>query len=287
MVIGASGYLGSNIVNYLKKRHRVIAAFNRNIIPFPGVSHFTYMLNDRDYMKRMITLLKPDAIIYCAGINDFVECSRFPRLAEAINSFGPVVISGAADTISQRFIYLSSAYVYDGRKGNFSEGDVVLPQTIFGKSKLAGENYVRGKFITYSILRMSPIFGLGSIYHISAFDRIRIKLERGERVELPDNEIHSFLFLDIVLQAIDWLVTSEGQNKTYNLGGLTKLSWFQFGVLIAESLGLDPSLVVPIKAQFDGDVDFSMNGSELVKQLQIDPLILEQGLDLLKQQLIR
>jgi dTDP-4-dehydrorhamnose reductase len=286
LVIGASGFMGSNIVNHLRKRHRVVAAFNRNIIKYPGLSHYMYVLNDRDYMKRMITIVKPDVIIYCAGINDFVECHKKPRVAEAVNSFGPVVISAASDTVPHRFVFLSSAYVYDGRKGNFSEGDVVLPQTGYGKSKLAGENYVRSKFLSYTILRFSPVFGIGSIYHPSLFDRIRIRLERNERVELAKNEVHSFLSMGIALRAVEWAVTGETTNKTYNLGGLTKLSWFDFGVMVAESLGLDSSLVVPAKGNFDEDVDFSLNGSELVRTLQIDPLILEQGLDLLKQQMV-
>lgn len=287
MVVGASGYMGSNIVNYLRQRHKVIAAFNRNVIQFPGVSHFIYMLSERDYLKRMVTLLKPDVIIYCAGITDFMECASKPQLADAINSSGPIAVDSAADTLPHRLIVLSSAYVYDGKKGNFTEQDVVMPQTVFGKSKSAGENYIRGKCLSYSILRFAPVYGIGSIYHRSIVDQIRIKLQRGEKVELAENEMHSFLSMEVALKAIEWIATNETQNKTYNLGGLTKLSWFDFGIAFAESFGFDPKLIVPVKAQFDGDVDFSLNGSELVRQLKVDPLVLEQGFDLLKQQLIR
>ncbi len=274
-------------MEHLRKRHKVIAAFNRNVIRFPGVSHFMYMLAERDYMKRMVTLVKPDVIIYCAGVSDFMECATKPQIAEAVNSFGPVVIAAAADSLAHRFIFISTSYVYDGRKGNFIESDVVAPQTIYGKSKLAGENYVRSKLVSYTILRFSPVFGVGSIYHQSLFDKIRLKLQRGQPVELADKEVHSFLSLDIALKAIEWAATIETQNRTYNLGGLTKLSWFEFGKVFAQSFGFDPNLIIPGKGSFEDDVDFSLNGSELVRQLQIDPLILEQGLDLLKQQLIR
>lgn len=287
LVIGASGYLGSNVVAYLHKRHKVIAAFNRHVIKFPGVSHFMYLLSERDYMKRMISLIRPDVIIYCAGMNDFLECAQKPQIAEAVNAFGPVVIAAAADTHPHRFIYLSSCYVYDGKKGNFTEAEVVLPQTVYGKSKLAGENYVRAKILSSTILRFSPIYGIGSIFHPSVFDQIRFKLQRGQTVELPVKEVHSFLSMEIALKAIEWAVVSEGLSRTYNLGGLTKLSWFEFGQLIAASFGFDPNLIVPGKGSFDEEVDFSLNGSDIVRQLQVDPLILEQGLDLLKQQLIR
>jgi dTDP-4-dehydrorhamnose reductase len=285
--VGASGFLGSNIVNHLRKRHKVIAAFNRHIIRFPGVSHVLFSLADRDYLKRMLTLFRPDAIVYAAGINDFVECHKRPQHAELVNSHGPAAIAAAADTVPHRFIYLSSAYVFDGRKGNFVESDVVLPGTSFGKGKLTGENYVRSKFLDYTILRFSPIFGIGSIYHPSEFDKMRMRLQRGERIEMATNEIHSFLALSVALKAIEWAIVSETQSKTYNLGGLTKLSWHEFGIMVAESLGFDKNLIVPVKGQFDDNVDFSLNGSELIRRLQIDPLVLEQGLDLLKQQLVR
>lgn len=287
MVVGASGFLGSNIVEHFRKKHRVIAAFNRNLLKFPGVSHCMYTLSDRDYMKRLILLSKPDVIIYCAGINDFLECAKFPQLAEAVNGYGPVFLSAAADTIPHRFIYLSSAYVYDGKKGNYNEIDVVLPDTHFGKGKLAGENYVRSKCLNYTILRFAPIFGIGSIYHQSMFDKLRHKLQMGQSMELPQNEVHSFLSINVALKAIEWAATQETRNHAYNLGGLTKISSYEFGVSVAESLGFDSRNVLPGKSQFEGDVDFSLNGSELVRQLEIDPLILEQGLDLLKQQLIR
>lgn len=286
LVIGASGFLGSNIVMKLKEKHKVVAAFNKNIIQFPGVSHFIYNLGDRDYMKRLYTLVKPDIVIYAAGINDFVECVQKPRITEAINSFGPVVLAQAGDAVSHRFIHLSTSYVFDGKKGNYSEIDVVFPDTSLGKSKLAGENYVRSKAMNYTILRFPPIFGIGSLYRPSYFDRIRMKLERRERVELPTNETHNFLYIDKAIEAINWCILHEARNRTYHLGGLTKLSWYDFGIFIAKSFGFDPSLIIPIRSQFEGEADFSLNGSDLLRQLEVDSLILEQGLDLLKQKLI-
>lgn len=237
-------------------------------------------------MKRMLHMVRPDVIVYCTGITDFKECATKQRLTEAINSFGPIVLAQASDSNAARFIYLSTAYVYDGDKGNFDENDVSLPETEYGKSKLAGENYVRSKFMNYTIFRFAPIFGLGSIYRPSQFDKLRQSLAKKEHVEMPSNELHNFLYIDIALTAIEWAINNETKNKTYNLGGLTKLSWYDFGVHVAKSFGFDPGLIVPTRSEFGLDKDFSVNGSDIVRQLEVDPLILEQSLDLLKQQLI-
>ncbi len=287
LISGASGFVGSNLVNCLRKRHKVIAAFNRSILPFPGVSHTMFSLTDRNYMKRVFMLLKPDVMIYCAGITDLVDCAKRPQTAEAVNTMGAVALSQAADTVPHRLIYLSSAYVYDGKKGNFSEEDVVLPETQFGKGKLAGENFIRAKISMYTIFRFSPLIGSGSIYHPSVVDQIRMKLQRGEQVELPQNEMHSFLALETAMQSIEWAATQETRNATYNFGGLTKLSWYDFGVALAEKLGFDPRLVMPGKGQMESGGDFSLNGTELIRESEIQPLFLEQSLDLFQQQLVR
>lgn len=287
LVIGASGFLGSNVVLHLRKKYKVIAAFHEKIVQYPGVSHVMYSLTDRDYMKRMFMLMKPDFVIYCAGMTDFMECARNPQAADLVNNFGPVAVSAAGDTTPHRLISLSSAYVYDGKKGNFSESDVMFPETQFGKGKLSGENFIRSKSSMYTILRFSPLIGTGTIYHPSLIDKIRMKLQLGERVELPQNEFHSFLSIDIAIKAIEWVIVNESRNNTYNLGGLTKVSWFEFGQMFAERMGFDPALVMPGKGQLDAGGDFSINGSEFIAQSEINPLLLEESLDLFKKQLIR
>ncbi len=289
MVVGASGFVGSTLVTELSKEHKVIALFRKEIMRFPGVSPFAYALEDRDYLKRLMQILKPDFIIYAAGMNDFMECHKKQKHAESINTLGPVVFMGAAETITQRFIFISNCYVFDGKKGSYAEDDVVMADTTLGKTRLAGENYVRGKAQIFSILRCSPLLGLGSYAHPSVFDKMRMALSRQERFELPENETHSFLSTYTLVSAVNWIIKNEAMNETYHLGGLTKLTTYEFGQELAQTLGLDSSLIVPTRGTFqDNDfLDFSLNSSKIVSNSQIDTLVLEQSLDLFKKKLIR
>lgn len=286
LIIGANGFLGSNLVLHLKRRHKVIAAFHRTKISYPGISHAVYMLKDKDYMKRLVTLSQPDVVVYCAGIDDIVECHSNPKPTEAVNSLGPVVISSAADLAPHRFVYLSTAYIYDGVKGNFSESDIVLPPTNYAKQKIAGENYVRSKFLQSTILRLSPVLGIGNYLHPSLIDKIRMRLQLQQEVELINNEQHSFLSMHVFLQVMDWVIGEETKNKTYNLSGLTKMSYYELGIAFAKKFGFDESLILPKKGLFEKEVDFSLNCSEIVKRLQVNPLIIEESLDLLQQELV-
>ena len=263
--------------------------FRKQIVRYEGTSHFVYSFDDRDYIKRLMTVLKPNVIIYAAGINDMLECHLKPKLADMIHSLGPVFFSAAAETVPHRYIYLSTSYVYDGRKGSYVETDVAFTETTLGRSKMAGENYIRGKSPTYTVFRLSPVVGLGSVFHPSFVDRMRNDLAIGKRHEMPENEHHSFLFIDTLLEAVEWAIQHESRNETYNLGGLTKLSTYEFGVELARKLGLDHKLIVPTKGTFKDHafLDFSLNGTKFVKNSQINPLILEESLDLFQKLLVR
>ena len=289
MVVGASGYIGSNIVTALRKEHRVIALFRKEVMRYPGLSHFVYSFEDKDYLKRLMQILKPDFVIYAAGMTDMMDCHKRAKMAEAVNSLGPVVFTAAGETVHSRFIYLSTPYVFDGKRGSYSEVDVVLSETTMGKTKLAGENYVRGKAQNYTVLRCSPIYGLGSYMHPSFTDKLRMTVSRGERYELPENEHHSFLYVGVLMDALRWIIKNEAVNETYHLGGLTKLSTYEFGQDLCRKLGLDAGLLVPTRGHFPDTafLDFSLNSSKFVKNSQVDTLVLEQGLDLFQKLLVR
>ena len=289
MVVGASGFLGSNIVTQLRKEHRVIALFRKDVVRYPGLSHFVYSFEDKDFLKRLMQILKPDFVIYVAGMTDMMDCHRRPKLAESVNALGPVLFNTAGETVHNRFIYISTSYVFDGKRGSYAESDVVLSETTFGKTKLAGENYVRGKAQIFTILRCSPIYGLGSYLHPSFTDRMRMALSRGERFELPENEHQSFLYIGVLMDALRWIVKNEAMNETYHLGGLTKLSTYEFGQDMCRRLGLDAGLLVPTRGHFPDTafLDFSLNSSKFVNASQIDTLVLEKGLDLFQKLLIR
>lgn len=288
MVIGATGFLGSNIVLHLRKKHKVIALFRRQVIRYEGVNTFHYSFDDIDYMKRLMAILKPGIIIYASGVNDLMECHLKPQLADAANSLGPVFFLDAAHAVPHRYIYLSTSYIFDGRKGSYQESDLPMTETTFGKSKLAGENYVRSKAQSYTVFRCSPVYGMGSTLHPSFTDRLRNDLAAGKRHELPENENHSFLYIDTLLESLDWVIQNESKNEVYHLAGLTKLSTYEFGVEFAQKFGFDPKLVVPNRGIFKDSsfLDFSLNASRFVKASQINPLVLEKGFDLLQKKLI-
>jgi dTDP-4-dehydrorhamnose reductase len=199
-------------------------------------------------------------------------------------------VSTVSDILQPRFIYLSNCYVFDGNKGNYHENDTVLPSTALGKAKVGGENFIRGKALNHIIVRASPLFGRGNGYNISFLDKLRMKLDRKERVELSSTELHSFAPMHGFIDFIKRLVDSGPRNKTLHYGGLTKATYVDFARVFARRFGYDENLI--FEKQADNGLsqsqmsDYSLNSTYVAETLKVKPLLLEESLDLLDQQLI-
>ncbi|WP_066717158.1 dTDP-4-dehydrorhamnose reductase [Clostridium sp. Marseille-P299] len=108
---------------------------------------------------------RPHDIINCAGMTDVTACENNMDAAYKVNAIGARNLSIAARKVGARMIQLSTDDVFDGQTDQpYTEFDTPNPRTVYGKSKLAGENYVRELTTKHIIIRSSWIFGSGENY---------------------------------------------------------------------------------------------------------------------------
>ena len=96
----------------------------------------------------------PKLIIHAAAMVGIEACNKNKLLCRKINIQGTRNIADYAKKNSIRFIYISTDYVFDGKKGNYNEANKPNPQSIYGKSKLSAENIVK-TLNNYLIIRTS------------------------------------------------------------------------------------------------------------------------------------
>lgn len=259
----------------------------------PGVTFLPANLNKRDWLKRIVYLIRPNVVIFAAGSSDVDLAEKDHHMFEEIHTSGAGNAAQMADIFQPRFIYLSSCYTFDGNRGNYRETDTVLPGTALGKAKLGGENLVRTRSLNHILLRSSPVLGCGNGLHFSFVDRLRMQLDRKQRVELPDDEIHSFVAIDSLVEVIERLAESGLRNKIVHFGGLTKLTTFDLGRRFAKRFGFDPDLIIPRKVSYKPIglnapefLDFSLNSTFAAESLKVQPLLLEESFDLIEKNLI-
>ncbi len=295
LIIGGSGFIGTHLALKLRDGYKVFATYVRNRIEIPGVTTLPLNVANRSWLKRVFQATRPDIVIYCAGSNALaLKDTPSSREAEHVHTTGVATTTAVFDHLQQRLIYVSNCYVFDGIRGNYHESDVVLPSTSLGKAKLGGENNVRSKVLNHVIVRSSPVFGRGNGLHLSFMDKIRMALDRGQKIELSIDEIHSFVPIYGFTDFMSRLVESGLRNKVLHCGGLTKISYYEFGKEFAKRFGYDPNLIIPKttmgskkkSSASEPPRDFSLNSTQANQTLKINSLLLQEGFDLVEKQLV-
>lgn len=284
--------MGTHIAQKLRLGYnKVFATYFTRPIKLPGVTFIPCNMENRNWVKRIVYTTQPNVVIYLAGNNDLEWAEKNERTTELVHSNGPATLANFTEILQPRFIFLSNPYVFDGSRGNYHENDTMLPGSTLGRMKLGGENVVRNKSLNYIIVRSSPIMGRGNALNLSFLDRLRMSLDKGERVETSTKEYHSYAPVEGLCDVVQRLIDSGLRNRVLHYGGLTKVTFFEFAKNFAKRFGYDSSLIIP-KARAMGlkeeqkITDFSLNSTQTSEILKIKPLLLEESFDLIEQKLI-
>lgn len=191
-------------------------------------------LTDQDAIRRAVQTHQPDLIINPAAYTAVDKAESEPELAYAINATAPMVLAEEAAKIGARLIHFSTDYVYAGMKhGAYVEEDATQPLSVYGKSKLAGEEAIRSVGLPHLIFRTSWVYGAYGKNFLKTI--LRLAAERDELRIVADQfgaPTSSTSIANAVLAVIgNWQNDYAG---TYHLVNAGQTSWHGFAVAIVE-----------------------------------------------------
>jgi dTDP-4-dehydrorhamnose reductase len=191
-------------------------------------------LTDQDAIRRAVQTLQPDVIINPAAYTAVDKAESEPELAYAINATAPQVLAEEAAKIGARLIHFSTDYVYAGMKhGAYVEEDATQPLSVYGKSKLAGEEAIRSVGLPHLIFRTSWVYGAYGKNFLNTI--LRLAAEREELRIVADQfgaPTSSTSIANAVLSVMgNWQNEYAG---TYHLVNAGQTSWHGFAVAIVE-----------------------------------------------------
>lgn len=131
---------------------------------------------------------RPDVIINCAAITDTELCEKDPEAAYRVNALGARNLSLIARKTGAKIVQLSTDDVFDG-EGNipYSEFDDTHPKSVYGRSKRAGENYVKEFTHKHFIVRSSWVYGKGNNF----VNKVLNAAKNDEALSVLSNQIGS------------------------------------------------------------------------------------------------
>lgn len=117
-------------------------------------------LSNPDNIRQVVQSIKPDLIVNPAAYTAVDKAEVEPDLANAINAIAPKILAEEAAKLGSAMVHYSTDYVYDGTKPTpYVETDVTNPLSVYGKTKLAGEETIRAVALPHLILRTSWVYG--------------------------------------------------------------------------------------------------------------------------------
>lgn len=147
LVTGGTGRLGRVLTFILKEnKYAVISADSSN-----------FDLKE-DNLKEKLNSINPDFIIHTAALSNVDRCEENPDLALKINSDGTEKIARYAGKYDVPVLYISTDYIFDGKNPPYSEEDTPNPLSVYGRTKLRGEEFIK-PLPRSVVLRVSWLFG--------------------------------------------------------------------------------------------------------------------------------
>lgn len=213
-VSGANGQVGRSVSHIIDKyEYEMLETDVENLD-----------ITDIEDVLRFGELNRPDIIINCSGITDINECEKNPRLAYKVNALGARNLSIVAKKLEARFVQLSTDDVFDGLSDTpYNEYDVTNPKTIYGKSKLAGENYVKEFNNRHFIVRSTWVYGDGDNF-VADFLR---KVDNNEQVSIANDHYGSPTSAEELAKFIMFLINTN-EYGTYHATNNGVCSRYEF-----------------------------------------------------------
>ncbi|MGL5650222.1 MAG: dTDP-4-dehydrorhamnose reductase [Paraclostridium sp.] len=226
LITGSNGQLGLELSKQLHENNTydVIKTDreNLNILDFKNV-------ND------IISREKPDVVINCAAHTAVDLCENDIENAYKINALGPRNLAIACEKIGSKFVQVSTDYVFDGSWHRpYREDDMTCPNSIYGTSKLMGEQFTKEFCSRYFIVRTAWLYGDGN-----NFVKTMLKLsETNNELNVVDDQVGSPTSTVDLAKSIIELMDTEYYG-TYHGTCEGQCSWYDFAKKIFELKNID------------------------------------------------
>jgi dTDP-4-dehydrorhamnose reductase len=285
LITGADGFVGSFLCDYLSKEFKVFPTVVENKTNSGNLTQMD-IINVKN-VDAAIKKINPDIVLHLAGNKDVRFCEKSPKIAELVNKTGTANVSTAAEEAGAFMVYLSTDYVFDGKTGMYKVDDPARPETVYGKTKLAGENEVRKICAKYSICRASGIYDFNG-KNILSF--ILGELIAGKKQEYYTDVSNSPTYIANLSEMIKRVIELE-KTTTYHLSGKERASRYELALKAAEIFKLNKSLVVAKelgeekRKEFLLPHDVSLDTTTSEKILKMKFLPVNEGLNAVKRQM--
>jgi dTDP-4-dehydrorhamnose reductase len=228
LIAGANGQLGVDCRRVLTGAHEVMG------LDLPALD-----IADAASVARALDPFPAAVVVNCAAYTRVDDCETHREDAWRANALGPQVLAEACAARGILLIHISTDYVFDGEKaapGVYREDDPVCPVSVYGRTKLEGEQAVCALSPRHIVLRTAWLYGAGGRNFLKTMLRLAVR-PGGRPLRIVDDQRGSPTWSGRLAEQIAHLIVCGGQG-VYHSAGLGGCTWYDLATYFFKSLGL-------------------------------------------------
>ena len=273
IIFGVEGFLGKKLKEFLSKEHDVIGV-GKHL-----KENFILDATNKKEVEKFIFSKNPDIVLDTIAISNSVICEKNPLLAKKINYLTAKNIAKASQKIGAKMIFFSSSYVFNGKKGDYSENDKLFPTNEYAKTKVMAEKEILN-LKNYLIIRLDLMYGVhnGQLRFGSSIFEKEIKIGYPNQIKTP-------IFVEDIPPIISKLI-KKNKKGIFHMGGIEKIKIKDFINYLAVLVGKE-SIVKEVDSSnwiVKSPANSSLNISK-IKSLGINLTSFEKASKIIKNQL--
>jgi dTDP-4-dehydrorhamnose reductase len=248
LVTGVNGQVGRNIKRIFDGSFDVVGFSSRELD-----------IADAAAIHKIFKLVEPDIVINAAAYTNVEDAEISNDLADRTNFYAVKYLCDACLNYNSLLVHFSTDYVFDGLATcRYREDDRTNPLNAYGRSKLAGDQYIIENASQYLIFRLAWVYDcVGTNFPGKILQAAKVK----DQLTVVDDQIGTPTAADFIAKTVHQFITTEDvsniqrYNKLYNLVPNGESSWFEFAICLltrAEAMGFDLKCkaedVIPVKS---------------------------------------
>ncbi|MFM2092667.1 MAG: hypothetical protein RLZZ127_3156 [Planctomycetota bacterium] len=215
LITGARGMLGRTLVRSWSGRHELVATDREELD-----------ITDVRSCSAAIAAARPDAVVHCAAHTAVDRCESERDLAYRLNAVGSANVAIACARSGARLVAISTDYVFAGDGVRpYDEWDDTAPRTVYGASKLAGEDAVRHHCPDHAIARIAWLYGAGGPSFVHTM--LKLGAQTGPDLKVVHDQVGNPTSTDAVAAGLEPLL-ERGVVGTFHLTCEGEASWCDF-----------------------------------------------------------
>ena len=233
LITGSNGMLGHDLIEVLKDNHELILTTSK-----------TLDITDKNHVIEFIGENKPDIVINSAAYTNVDGCEENQETAYSINGDGVRNLAEGCSKIDCPLVHISTDYVFNGKNTKpWVENDEIGPISVYGKSKLKGEEAILETLDKFFIIRTAWLYGING----GNFPKTMLELAKNHsEITVVYDEVGTPTYTLDLAKAISKLIGTDYYG-IYHITNSGNCSWCEFARYIFEVADKDVK-VIPVTA---------------------------------------